>query len=216
LLPTAAKYNNMILKIHPDNPEQRKIDQVIDCLRDGGVIIYPTDTVYGIGCDIYNQKAVERICRIRNIDRKKANFSFICYDLSHLSDFARNVDTATYKLMKKAFPGPFTFVLQAKNTVPDLFKSKKKTVGIRIPENNIAREIVNRLGNPIMSASVHDEDEVIEYTTNPELIHEKYEDMVDMVIDGGFGDNHVSTVIDCSNGSAEILRQGKGILEDLY
>jgi tRNA threonylcarbamoyl adenosine modification protein (Sua5/YciO/YrdC/YwlC family) len=206
----------MILKIHPQNPEQRKVDQVIDCLRDGGVIIYPTDTVYGIGCDIYNQKAVERICRIRNIDRKKANFSFICYDLSHLSDFARNVDTATYKLMKKAFPGPFTFVLQAKNTVPDLFKSKKKTVGIRIPENNIAREIVNRLGNPIMSASVHDEDEVIEYTTNPELIHEKYEDMVDMVIDGGFGDNHVSTVIDCSNGSAEILRQGKGILEDLY
>ena len=206
----------MILKIHPQNPEQRKIDQVIDCLRDGGVIIYPTDTVYGIGCDIYNQKAVERICRIRNIDRKKANFSFICYDLSHLSDFARNVDTTTYKLMKKAFPGPFTFVLQAKNTVPDLFKSKKKTVGIRIPENNIAREIVNRLGNPLMSASVHDEDEVIEYTTNPELIHEKYEDMVDMVIDGGFGDNHVSTVIDCSNGSAEILRQGKGILEDLY
>lgn len=206
----------MILKIHPQNPEQRKVDQVIDCLRDGGVIIYPTDTVYGIGCDIYNQKAVERICRIRNIDRKKANFSFICYDLSHLSDFARNVDTATYKLMKKAFPGPFTFVLQAKNTVPDLFKSKKKTVGIRIPDNNIAREIVNRLGNPIMSASVHDEDEVIEYTTNPELIHEKYEDMVDMVIDGGYGDNHVSTVIDCSNGSAEILRQGKGILEELY
>lgn len=215
-LPTAAKFKSMILKIHPQNPEQRKVDQVIDCLRDGGVIIYPTDTVYGIGCDIYNQKAVERICRIRNIDRKKANFSFICYDLSHLSDFARNVDTATYKLMKKAFPGPFTFVLQAKNTVPDLFKSKKKTVGIRIPDNNIAREIVNRLGNPIMSASVHDEDEVIEYTTNPELIHEKYEDMVDMVIDGGYGDNHVSTVIDCSNGSAEILRQGKGILEDLY
>lgn len=206
----------MILKIHPQNPEQRKVDQVIDCLHDGGVIIYPTDTVYGIGCDIYNNKAVERICRIRNIDRKKANFSFICYDLSHLSDFARNVDTATYKLMKKAFPGPFTFVLQAKNNVPDLFRSKKKTVGIRIPDNNIAREIVNRLGNPIMSASVHDEDEVIEYTTNPELIHEKYEDMVDMVIDGGFGDNHVSTVIDCSNGSAEILRQGKGILEDLY
>jgi len=206
----------MLLKIHPQNPEQRKIDQVIDCLRDGGVVIYPTDTVYGIGCDIYNQKAVDRICRIRNIDRKKANFSFVCYDLSHLSDFARNVDTATYKLMKKAFPGPFTFVLQAKNTVPDLFKSKKKTVGIRIPDNNIAREIVNRLGNPIMSASVHDEDSVIEYTTNPELIHEKYEDLVDIVIDGGFGDNHVSTVIDCSNGTAEILRQGKGILEALY
>ncbi len=206
----------MLLKIHPQNPEQRKIDQVIDCLRDGGVVIYPTDTVYGIGCDIYNQKAVERICRIRNIDRKKANFSFICYDLSHLSDFARNVDTPAYKLMKKAFPGPFTFVLQAKNNVPNLFKSKKKTVGIRIPDNNIAREIVNRLGNPIMSASVHDEDDVIEYTTNPELIHEKYEDMVDMVIDGGFGDNHVSTVIDCSNGTAEILRQGKGLLEDLY
>ncbi len=206
----------MLLKIHPKNPEQRKIDQVIDCLKDGGVIIYPTDTVYGIGCDIYNQKAVERICRIRNIDRKKANFSFICYDLSHLSDFARSVDTSTYKLMKKAFPGPFTFVLQAKNTVPDLFRSKKKTVGIRIPDNNIALEIVNRLGNPIMSASVHDEDEVIEYTTNPELIHEKYEDRVDMVIDGGFGDNHVSTVIDCSNGAPEILRQGKGILEELY
>jgi len=206
----------MLLKIHPQNPEQRKIDQVVDCLRDGGVVIYPTDTVYGIGCDIYNHKAVERICRIRKIDMKKANFSFICYDLSHLSDFARNVDTATYKLMKKAFPGPFTFVLQAKNTVPDLFRSKKKTVGIRIPDNNIAREIVNRLGNPIMSGSVHDEDDVIEYTTNPELIHEKYEDLVDMVIDGGFGDNQVSTVIDCSGGNPEIIRQGKGLLEDLF
>lgn len=206
----------MLLKIHPKNPEERKIIQVVDCLRDGGVVIYPTDTVYGIGCDIYNQKAVERICRLRKIDMKKANFSFVCYDLSHLSDFARNVDTPTYKLMKKAFPGPFTFVLQAKNTVPDLFRSKKKTVGIRIPDNNIAREIVNMLGNPIMSASVHDDDEVIEYTTNPELIHEKYEDLVDMVIDGGFGDNQVSTVIDCSNGVPVVLRQGKGLLDDIY
>lgn len=206
----------MLLRIHPENPEQRKIDQVIDCLKDGGVIIYPTDTVYGIGCDIYNSKAVERIARIRKIDLKKANFSFVCYDLSHLSDFARSVDTPTYKLMKKALPGPFTFILQAKNSVPKLFQSRKKTVGIRIPDNNIAREIVNRLGNPIMSASVHDEDDVIEYTTNPELIHEKYEDIVDMVIDGGFGDNQVSTVIDCSNGDAEVLRQGKGLLENLY
>ncbi len=206
----------MLLKIHPQNPEQRKIDQVIDCLRDGGVVIYPTDTVYGIGCDIYNQKAVERICRIRKIDMKKANFSFICYDLSHLSDFAKNVETPAYKLMKKAFPGPFTFVLQAKNSVPGLFRSRKKTVGIRIPDNNIAREIVNRLGNPIMSASVHDDDDVIEYTTDPGLIHEKFEDLVDMVIDGGYGDNQVSTVIDCSNGDAVILRQGKGLLEDLY
>lgn len=206
----------MLLKIHPQNPEERKIDQVIDCLKDGGVVIYPTDTVYGIGCDIYNQKAVERICRIRNIDMKKANFSFVCYDLRHLSDFCRSVDTATYKLMKKAFPGPFTFILQAKNSVPKLFQSRKKTVGIRIPDNNIAREIVNRLGNPIMSASVHDEDEIIEYTTNPELIHEKYEDLVDMVVDGGFGDNQVSTVIDCSAGSPEIIRQGKGFLENLY
>lgn len=206
----------MLLRIHPENPEQRKIDQVIDCLKDGGVIIYPTDTVYGIGCDIYNSKAVERIARIRKIDLKKANFSFVCYDLSHLSDFARNVDTPTYKLMKKALPGPFTFILQAKNTVPKLFQSRKKTVGIRIPDNKIALEIVNRLGNPIMSASVHDDDDVIEYTTNPELIHEKYEDIVDMVIDGGYGDNHVSTVIDCSENTAEVIREGKGKLEDLY
>lgn len=206
----------MLLRINSEKPNYNEIAQVIACLRDGGVVIYPTDTVYGIGCDIHKQRAVERVCKIKGIDAEKANFSFICSDLSHLSDFTKPISTATYKVMKKALPGPFTFILEANNNVPKLFKSKKKTVGIRIPENNIAREIVNRLGNPLMSASVHDEDEVIEYTTNPELIHEKYEDMVDMVIDGGFGDNHVSTVIDCSNGSAEILRQGKGILEDLY
>ena len=203
----------MLLKIHPDNPSYRKILTVVECLKKGGIIIYPTDTVYGLGCDIYNHKAVRRICKIKGIKPEKANFSFICYDLSHLSDFTKNVDTPTYKLMKQTLPGAFTFILNANSKVPKLFKSNKKTVGIRIPDNNIARQIVNELSNPILSTSIYDDDEIIEYTTDPELIHERYKDIVDIVINGGIGSNEASTVLDCTNFEPKIIRQGKGVLK---
>lgn len=203
----------MLLRINPDKPSYDEIAQVVTCLRDGGVVIYPTDTVYGIGCDINRQRAVERVCKIKGIDPAKANFSFICSDLSHLSDFTKPVNTTTYKVMKKALPGPFTFILEANNNVPKLFRSKKKTVGIRIPDNTICLEIVKQLGNPLMSTSVHDDDEIVEYTTDPELIHEKYKNLVDIVIAGGYGNNQASTVVDCTNGNFIILRQGLGMLE---
>jgi tRNA threonylcarbamoyl adenosine modification protein (Sua5/YciO/YrdC/YwlC family) len=204
----------MLLRINPQKPNYHEIAQVVSCLRDGGVIVYPTDTVYGLGCDIYKQRAVERICRLKGIDCEKANFSFICHDLSHLSDFTKPISTSTYKLMKKALPGPFTFVLQANNNVPKLFKSKKKTVGIRVPDNLICLEIVKQLGNPIMSTSVHDDDELLEYTTDPHLIFEKYKDKVDIVIAGGYGNNEPSTVIDCTTDEFTVLRQGLGVLEE--
>jgi len=203
----------MLLRINPEKPNYDEIAQVVTCLRDGGVVIYPTDTVYGIGCDINKQRAVERVCKIKGIDPEKANFSFVCSDLSHLADFTKPISTATYKVMKKALPGPFTFILEANNNVPKLFRSKKKTVGIRIPDNAICLEIVKQLGNPIMSTSVHDDDEIIEYTTDPELIHEKYKNIVDIVIAGGYGNNEASTIVDCSEGEFEILRQGLGVLE---
>jgi tRNA threonylcarbamoyl adenosine modification protein (Sua5/YciO/YrdC/YwlC family) len=204
----------MLLQIYPENPNPKHIQTIIECLNDGGIIIFPTDTVYGMGCDIFKHKAVEKIASIKGIKLEKANFSFICSDLSHISDYTRQISNPAYKLMKKALPGPFTFILEANNNVPKLFQSKKKTVGIRIPDNEIIRLIVKELGHPIMSTSVHDEDEVIEYTTDPELIHEKYADLVDIVVDGGFGDNEASTVVDCTNDEFEIIRQGKGILED--
>ena len=203
----------MFLRINPNKPNYDEIAKVVKCLRDGGVVIYPTDTVYGIGCDINKQRAVERVCKIKGIDPEKANFSFICSDLSHLSDFTKPINTATYKLMKKALPGPFTFILEANNNVPKIFRSKKKTVGIRIPDNIICLEIVKQLGNPIMTTSVHDDDEIIEYTTDPELIYEKYKDQVDIVIAGGYGNNQASTIVDCTNGDFAILRQGLGVLE---
>ena len=204
----------MLLRINPSKPNYDEIAQVVNCLRDGGVVIYPTDTVYGIGCDINKLRAVERVCKIKGIDPEKANFSFICSDLSHLSDFTKQINTTTYKVMKKALPGPFTFILEANNNVPKLFRSKKKTVGIRIPDNTICLEIVKQLGNPIMSTSVHDDDELIEYTTDPELIHEKYKDIVDIVIAGGYGNFEASTVIDCTDGDFTVLRQGIGLLEE--
>ncbi len=203
----------MLLRINSDKPNYDEIAKVVTCLQNGGVIIYPTDTVYGIGCDINKQRAVERVCKIKGVDINKANFSFICSNLSHLADFTKPINTATYKVMRKAFPGPFTFILEANNSVPKIFKSKKKTVGIRIPNNNICLEIVKLLGNPIMTTSVHDDDEIIDYTTDPELIYEKYKDKVDIVIAGGFGNNEASTVVDCSEGEFTILRQGIGILE---
>lgn len=204
----------MLLRINPNKPNYDEIAQVVTCLRDGGVIIYPTDTVYGIGCDINRQRAVERVCKIKGINPEKANFSFICSDLSHISDFTKPINTSTYKLMKKALPGPFTFILSANNNVPKLFSSKKKTVGIRVPDNLICLEIVKQLGNPIMSTSVHDDDELIGYTTDPELIHEKYKNLVDIVIAGGYGNNEASTVVDCSQDEFTILRQGLGVMED--
>lgn len=205
----------MILNIHPENPDPKRIRQVVDCLRKGGVIIYPTDSVYTIGCDLMNIKALERVARIKNIKLDKANFSVICYDLSHLSEYAKPIDNAVFKLMKKSLPGPYTFILNASNSVPKIFQSKKKTVGIRVPDNNIPREIVKVLGNPIVSTSVHDDDEILEYTTDPELIHEKYNNQVDMVINGGFGNLNASTVFDCTNNVPELVREGIGSLDVL-
>ncbi len=204
----------MFLRINPTKPSYDEIATVVKCLQDGGIVIYPTDTVYGLGCNIHKQRAVERICKIKNIQPEKANFSFVCSDLSHLSDFTKPIDTATYKLMKKALPGPFTFILEANNNVPKLFKSNKKTVGIRIPNNAICLEIVKQLGSPIMSTSIHDDDELIEYTTDPTLIYERYKDIVDIVIAGDYGNNEASTVVDCTNHQPEIIRQGLGVLED--
>ncbi|WP_316789875.1 L-threonylcarbamoyladenylate synthase [Pedobacter frigoris] len=204
----------MLIKIYPENPNPKAIEQVVEVLKKGGIIIYPTDTVYGLGCDITNQKAIEKICRLRGIKPEKANFSFICSDLRHISDYIKPIDTTVFRVLKKALPGPFTFILNANNNVPKLLSSNKKTVGIRVPDNHIAREIVMQLGNPILSTSIHDDDEVIEYSTDPELIHEKYEDTVDIIIDGGFGDNEPSTVVDCTSGDFEIIRQGKGDLEN--
>ncbi len=202
----------MLLRINPSKPNDSEIAQVVSCLRDGGVIIYPTDTVYGIGCDINKQRAVERVCRIKGIDPVKANFSFICSNLSQLSDFTKPISNATYRLMRKALPGPFTFILEGNNHVPKLFQSKKKTVGIRVPNNAICLEIVKQLGNPIMNTSVHDDDEVVGYTTDPELIHDKYKNTVDIVIAGGYGNNQPSTVLDCTTDEFTILRQGIGDL----
>jgi tRNA threonylcarbamoyl adenosine modification protein (Sua5/YciO/YrdC/YwlC family) len=205
----------MLIKIYPENPNEKTIQQVVEVLRKGGIIIYPTDTVYGLGCDITNHRAIEAICKIRRIKPEKANFSFVCYDLSHISDYIKPIDNATYRVLKKALPGPFTFIFNASNMVPKLLSSNKKTVGIRVPDNNIARCIVKELGNPILSTSIRDEDEIIEYSTDPELIYEKYQDQVDMVIDGGYGGNIASTVVDCTNGEFEVIREGKGEL-DLY
>jgi tRNA threonylcarbamoyl adenosine modification protein (Sua5/YciO/YrdC/YwlC family) len=204
----------MLIKIYPENPNEKAIQQVVEVLKKGGIIIYPTDTVYGMGCDITNSKAIERICKIKGIKPEKSNFSFVCYDLSHISDYTKPIDNETYRVLKKALPGPFTFIFNASKNVPKLLSSNKKTVGIRVPDNAIARSIVHLLGNPIVSTSIHDEDEIMEYSTDPELIHEKYEELVDLVIDGGYGDNQPSTIVDCSEGDFEILRQGKGDLND--
>lgn len=202
----------MLLKIHPDNPDPKKMRQAAEMLRNGGVLIYPTDTVYSIGCDVTNPKAIAQVARIKGVKPEKANFSLICYDLSHISEYAR-IDTPDYKLMKKSLPGPFTFILNGSSNLPKIFKAKKKEVGIRVPDNNITRELVNLLGNPLIATSVHDDDEVIEYTTDPELIHEKYHMQVDAVIDGGYGNNEASTIVDLTSGNPEIVRQGLGVLD---
>ena len=203
-----------LVKIYPENPNPKELNKVLEVLRNGGLIIYPTDTVYGLGCDITNTKALERIAKIKGIKLEKANFSFICYDLSNLSDYVKQIDTATFKILKKNLPGPFTFILPGNNNLPKEFK-KKKTVGIRIPDNNIIREIVKLLGNPIVSTSIYDEDEILEYSTDPELIFEKWQDKVDLVIDGGYGDNIPSTIVDLSEGEPVLIREGKGDYEVL-
>ena len=201
-----------IIKIYNENPNEKQIAKVVQVLRNGGLVIYPTDTVYGLGCDITNTKALEKIAKIKGVKLEKANFSFICSDLSNLADYVKQIDTATFKILKRALPGPYTFILPGNNDLPKDFK-KKKTVGIRVPDNNIARMIVEKLGNPIVSTSIHDEDDVIEYTTDPELIFEKWQNIVDLVIDGGYGDNTASTVIDLSGTEPVIIREGKGSLD---
>lgn len=204
----------MLLPIHPDNPQLRNIHTVVECLRAGGIIIYPTDTIYGLGCDIYNAAAIERISRIKKVDSRKTHFSFICSDLSHLSDFARSVDTPVFRLLKAALPGPYTFIMEASRQVPKQLKTKKDTVGIRVPANRICRDIVTELGHPLMSASLPMDDDV-EYYTDPELIHDRFGDLVDIVIDGGIGGVVASTVIDCTSGAPELVRVGAGDWESL-
>jgi len=216
--PTAKRSRRMsaeLIKIYPENPHPKRIQEVVEILKNGGVIIYPTDTVYGMGCDISNQKAIERVCLIKGVKPQKQNFSFICYDLSNISDYTRTVSTPVFKMMKKALPGPFTFILNANNNVPKLLNNKKKTVGIRVPDHAIPRTLVRELGQPILTTSIRDEDDVIEYSTDPELIYEKYRELVDVVIDGGYGNNVASTIVDCTGDEIEIVRQGLGELEDI-
>jgi tRNA threonylcarbamoyl adenosine modification protein (Sua5/YciO/YrdC/YwlC family) len=200
------------IRIYEENPNPKDIKRVVDIVRSGGLVIYPSDTVYALGCDITHTKAMERLARIKGVKLEKANFSFICEDLSSLSDFVRQIDNATFKMLKRAFPGPYTFILPGNNKLPSIFK-KKKEVGIRVPDNNIARALVSELGNPILSMSIKDEDEVIEYTTDPELIYEKWANRVDVVVDGGYGGNIPSTVIDLTGDEPLLVREGKGSLE---
>lgn len=203
-----------LLKIYEDNPNEAAVKKAVEVLKNGGLIIYPTDTVYGLGCDITNVKAVEKVAKIKGIKLEKANLSFICSDLSHISDYVKQIDTATFKLLKRALPGPYTFILPGSSNLPKVFKNKK-TVGIRVPDNNIIRAIVKELGNPIISTSIHDEDEVLEYSTDPELIFEKWQNQIELVIDGGYGDNVPSTIIDLSSNEPEVIREGKGDLDIL-
>lgn len=200
------------IKIYPENPNPKAVQKVVEVLQKGGLVIYPTDTVYGLGCDITNIKALERIAQIKGVKLEKANFSFVCEDLSNLSDYVKQIDTTTFKILKRALPGAYTFILPGSKNLPNPFK-KRKTVGIRVPDNSIALALVSALGNPIVSTSIRDEDDIIEYTTDPELIYEKWDNLVDIVIDGGYGGNEASTIIDLSEKPPVILREGKGSLE---
>ncbi len=202
----------MLLKLYPENPNPRQVQQVVEVLRSGGLIVFPTDTVYAFGCDLNNNKALQKLADIRSVDLAKANFSFICSDLSNLSDFTRQIDNPTYKILRRALPGPYTFILPGSSKLPSAFK-KKKEVGIRVPDHSVPRAIVEALGNPIVSASLYDDDEILEYTTDPELIHEKWQDKVDIVVDSGFGGNVPSTVIDLTGDEPLLVREGKGSAE---
>ena len=202
------------IKLYPENPSPRHLNTIVDCLRKGGLIIYPTDTVYGLGCDITHIKALQRLAQIKGVKLEKANWSFICPDLSRLSEYTRQMDNSTFKLLKRCLPGPYTFILPGSNDLPKVFK-KKKTVGIRVPDHSIPQAIVTQLGNPIVSTSIHDTDEILEYTTDPELIYERWQNRVDIVIDGGYGGNIPSTIIDVSGEGPEVIREGKGSLDIL-
>ncbi len=203
----------MLLQIHPKNPNPRHIKMILECLNDDGVIIFPTDTIYGIGCSINSSKAFERIAQIKGVRKEKANFSFIFHDLSMLSQFTKPISNDLYKLMKRNLPGPFTFIVEANNNIPKLFQSKKKTIGIRIPEQPIITNIVRELGSPIMTTSILDEDEISGFLTDPEEIYDRYKERVDLILDGGYGDNQESTIVDCTDNDIVVLRQGKGVLD---
>lgn len=203
-----------LIKLYPDNPERNKIEHIVEVLQEGGVIIYPTDTIYGIGCDLFNRKAIDKVCRIKGIKPKNLNLSFICYDLSDISKYVKRIDTPTFKVLKKALPGPFTFILESNSNVPKILNTNKKTVGIRIPDNNIPRMIVEILGNPIVTSSIKDDDKIIEYTTDPEVIFEEFKHQVDIVIDGGYGGNIPSTVVDCTQEEFVIMREGLGDIHE--
>ena len=203
----------MLLEIHPTNPDPRKVALVVECLRDGGIVVYPTDTIYGLGCDITNARAVERVCKVKGVKPEKANFSFVCASLSHISEYTAPIDTATYKLMRRTLPGAFTFILKANNNVPKLFKNNKRTVGIRVPDNLIARTLVEQLGNPLLSTSLNAPDEVQAFYTDPSEIYDDYQNLVDIVIDGGNGGNVASTVVDCTDGMPTVLRVGAGVVD---
>jgi len=200
------------IKIYPENPNPKAIQQVVEVLKNGGLVIYPTDTVYGLGCDITNMKALERIAKIKGVKLEKSNFSFVCESLSNLSDYVKQIDTSVFKILKRVLPGAYTFILPGSKNLPNPFK-KRKTVGIRVPDNTIALDLVSTLGHPIVSTSIKDDDDIIEYTTDPELIFEKWQNLVDVVIDGGYGGNEASTIIDLSTNPPEVIRAGKGSLE---
>lgn len=212
---TSSKYMPAeFIKLYQENPEESKIRHIARSIQEGAIVIYPTDTVYGIGCDIFNSKAIDRVKQIKGIKGKALNLAFICYDLSHLSEYARHVDTPIFKLMKKCLPGPYTFILESSSKTPKILNMKKKTVGIRVPDNNIPRNMVKELGNPIITSSIHD-DEIHDYATDPELIYEEFSSRVDIIVDGGYGDVRPSTVVDCSDGHPVLIREGKGAIEGL-
>lgn len=202
-----------LIKVHPENPHERAIEQIVEVLKNGGLIIYPSDTVYGLGCDITNMKAMERLSKLKGIKLEKSQFSFVCNDLSHLSQYTKPISNSNFKLLRRALPGPFTFVLEASNNLPNTYKNRK-TVGIRVPDHLVPKMIVEKLGNPIASTSIKDDDEIVEYTTDPELIAEKFDKLVDLVIDSGVGDNHASTIVDITNDDVVVLREGKGDINE--
>ncbi|GAB6279112.1 MAG: L-threonylcarbamoyladenylate synthase [Lentimicrobium sp.] len=206
----------MLMKLYEQNPNSRHVQKIAESLQEDGVIIYPTDTVYALGANLYSQKALQRMAQVKGIKLEKAEFSIICHDLSQISEYCLPIPNPIFKVMKRLLPGPYTFILRANNNVPHLFQSKKKTIGIRVPDNEIARAIVRELGNPLASTSIHDEDEILEYTTDPELIYEKYKNLVDIVIDGGYGDNVPSTVLDCTSDEIVVIREGKGPIDFVF
>ncbi len=206
----------MLIRLNYDQPQEKSVQQIVDCLKNDGIIIYPTDTVYSLGCNMMSQKAVEKLCKLKNIKPEKANFSFVCSDLSHLANYAKPISNAVFRVMKKALPGPYTFILEANQNVPKLLKQNKKTLGIRVPNNTICKALIEALGNPIISTSLHNpNDEILDYFSDPEQIYQQYENKVDMVVDGGFGSIYASTVIDCSEGEFVVIREGLGSLDIL-